>query len=151
KVIKVKKSKNKEKPTRNEETSDQEKDLKPNSKDGSARHKEKVKLSQRRGSNNASTSGTLPSNTIPNPRNECNGITTRSGVVLDGPLPPMPLPLYVNPDNKDAKETKVTKDKVQPESSQSTANVQPRVDHGKGNVGNTKSVGHFQVVTGLSS
>ncbi|GJS14393.1 reverse transcriptase domain-containing protein [Tanacetum coccineum] len=55
----------------------------------------------------------------------------RSGVVLDGPLPPMPPP-YVNPDNEKAKETKVTKDKVQPESSQSTANVQPRVDHGKG-------------------
>ncbi|GJS07053.1 hypothetical protein Tco_0363849 [Tanacetum coccineum] len=35
-------------------------------------------------------------------------------------------------DNEKAKETKVTKDKVQPESSQSTANVQPRVDHGKG-------------------
>ncbi|GKF90691.1 hypothetical protein Tco_0274392, partial [Tanacetum coccineum] len=43
----------------------------------------------------------------------------------------MPSP-YVNPDNKKAKETEVTKDKVQPESSQSTANVQPRVDHGKG-------------------
>ncbi|GJT67016.1 hypothetical protein Tco_1018496 [Tanacetum coccineum] len=51
--------------------------------------------------------------------------TTRSGVVLDGPLPPMPPP-YVNPDNAKAKETEVTKDKVQPESSQSTANVQPR-------------------------
>ncbi|GKE39320.1 hypothetical protein Tco_1462725 [Tanacetum coccineum] len=48
KDIKVKKSKNKQKPTRNEETSDQEKDLKPISKAGSARHKEKVKLSQRR-------------------------------------------------------------------------------------------------------
>ncbi|GJZ61170.1 reverse transcriptase domain-containing protein [Tanacetum coccineum] len=83
------------------------------------------------GSNHASTSGTLPSNTIPNPRNECKGITTRSGVVLDGPLPPMPPP-YVYPDNEKAKETEVTKDKVQPESSQSTANVQPRVDHGKG-------------------
>ncbi|GJW13238.1 reverse transcriptase domain-containing protein [Tanacetum coccineum] len=85
-----------------------------------------------RGSNHASTSGTLPSNTIPNPRNECKGITTRSGVVLDGPLPPMPPP-YVNPDNEKAKETEVTKDKVQPESSQSTANIQPWVDsNGKG-------------------
>ncbi|GKF59281.1 hypothetical protein Tco_0176067 [Tanacetum coccineum] len=66
-----------------------------------------------RGSNHASTSGTLPSNTIPNPRNECKGITTRSGVVLDGRLPHMPPP-YVNPDNEKAKETEVTKDKVQP-------------------------------------
>ncbi|GJQ95550.1 hypothetical protein Tco_0006689 [Tanacetum coccineum] len=47
------------------------------------------------GNNNTSSSGTLPSNTIPNPRNECKGITTRSGVVLDGPLPPMPPP-FVN-------------------------------------------------------
>ncbi|GKG28127.1 hypothetical protein Tco_0406454, partial [Tanacetum coccineum] len=68
------------------------------------------------GSNHASTLGTLPSNTIPNPRNKCKGITTRSGVVLDGPLPPMP-PLYVNPDNEEAKETEVTKDQVQPISS----------------------------------
>ncbi|GJR64862.1 reverse transcriptase domain-containing protein [Tanacetum coccineum] len=65
------------------------------------------------GNNNTSSSGTLPSNTIPNPRNECKGITTRSGVVLDGPLPPMPPP-YVNPDNEKAKETEVTKDQVQP-------------------------------------
>ncbi|GKF03340.1 reverse transcriptase domain-containing protein, partial [Tanacetum coccineum] len=41
-------------------------------------------------------------------------------------------PPYVNPNNEKAKETKVTKGKVQPENSQSTANVQPRVDHGKG-------------------
>ncbi|GKA86573.1 reverse transcriptase domain-containing protein [Tanacetum coccineum] len=78
------------------------------------------------GNNNTSGSGTLPSNTIPNPRNECKGITTRSGVVLDGPLPPMPPP-YVNPDNEKAKETEVTKDQVQPTSSQSTARVQPLV------------------------
>ncbi|GJT17420.1 reverse transcriptase domain-containing protein [Tanacetum coccineum] len=83
------------------------------------------------GNNNASGSGTLPSNTIPNPRNEVKAITTRSGLAYDGPLPPMPPP-YVNPDNEKAKENEVTKDKVQPESSQSTANVQPRVDHGKG-------------------
>ncbi|GJY21927.1 reverse transcriptase domain-containing protein [Tanacetum coccineum] len=56
------------------------------------------------GNNNASGSGTLPSNTIPNPRNECKGITTRSGVVLDGPLPPIPPP-FVNSDNEKAKET----------------------------------------------
>ncbi|GJW84924.1 reverse transcriptase domain-containing protein [Tanacetum coccineum] len=65
--------------------------------------------------------GTLPSNTIPNPRNECKGITTRSGVVLDGPLPPMPPP-FVNPDNEVGKETEVTKDQVQLNSSQRTKN-----------------------------
>ncbi|GJY63544.1 hypothetical protein Tco_0465004 [Tanacetum coccineum] len=59
------------------------------------------------GNNNASGSGTLPSNTIPNPRNEVKAITTRSGLAYDGPLPPMPPP-YVNPDNEDGKETEVT-------------------------------------------
>ncbi|GJW31627.1 hypothetical protein Tco_0051659 [Tanacetum coccineum] len=39
--------------------------------------------------NNASSSGSLPSNTIPNPRNEAKAITTRSGVSYDGPtIPP---------------------------------------------------------------
>ncbi|GJT41208.1 hypothetical protein Tco_0941073 [Tanacetum coccineum] len=65
-------------------------------------------------------------NTIPNPRNEVKAITTRSGLAYDGPLPPMPPP-YVNPDNEDGKETEVTKDQVQPTSSQSTARVQPPV------------------------
>ncbi|GKF32474.1 hypothetical protein Tco_0102272 [Tanacetum coccineum] len=39
------------------------------------------------GSNHASTLGTLPSNIIPNPRNEVKAITTRSGLAYDGPLP----------------------------------------------------------------
>ncbi|GJW10737.1 hypothetical protein Tco_1576564 [Tanacetum coccineum] len=82
-----------------------------------------------------SSSGTLPSNTIPNPRNECKGITTRSGAVLDGPLPPMPPP-YVNPDNEKAKETEVTKDEVQPTSSQSIIRVQPPVVQNKEKVQN---------------
>ncbi|GJR48174.1 putative reverse transcriptase domain-containing protein [Tanacetum coccineum] len=58
--------------------------------------------------------------------NEVKAITTRSGLAYDGPLPPMPPP-YVNPDNEDGKETEVTKDQVQPTSSQSTARVQPPV------------------------
>ncbi|GKC92976.1 reverse transcriptase domain-containing protein, partial [Tanacetum coccineum] len=57
---------------------------------------------------------------------EVKAITTRSGLAYDGPLPPMPPP-YVNPDNEDGKETEVTKDQVQPTSSQSTARVQPPV------------------------
>nr|GEU68418.1 reverse transcriptase domain-containing protein [Tanacetum cinerariifolium] len=35
--------------------------------------------------NQASTSGTLPSNTIPNPKGEMKAITTRSGVAYEGP------------------------------------------------------------------
>nr|GEW18126.1 reverse transcriptase domain-containing protein [Tanacetum cinerariifolium] len=48
--------------------------------------------------NTASTSGSgsLPSNTIANPKGELNAITTRSGLVLDGPFVPTPPP-FVNP------------------------------------------------------
>ncbi|GKE84219.1 hypothetical protein Tco_1557961, partial [Tanacetum coccineum] len=47
--------------------------------------------------NQPSSSSTLPSNTIPNPRNEARAITTRSGVSYEGPSIPMPPP-FVNPD-----------------------------------------------------
>nr|GEZ64025.1 DNA-directed DNA polymerase [Tanacetum cinerariifolium] len=54
-------------------------------------------------SNNASTSslGTLPSNTIANPRSDLKAITTRSGVSYDGPqipLPPSFLPKTKTPE-----------------------------------------------------
>ncbi|GKB68001.1 hypothetical protein Tco_0929413 [Tanacetum coccineum] len=62
--------------------------------------------------NNASSSGSLPSNTIPNPRNEAKAITTRSGVSYDGP--PIPPPVV-------EKEPEVTKDTV----FQSTEDIQP--------------------------
>ncbi|GJU96200.1 hypothetical protein Tco_1320956 [Tanacetum coccineum] len=42
-------------------------------------------------SNQPSTSSSLPSNTIPNPRNEAKAITTRSGVSYDGPPIPPPV------------------------------------------------------------
>nr|GEZ77216.1 reverse transcriptase domain-containing protein [Tanacetum cinerariifolium] len=47
--------------------------------------------------NIASTSGSgpLPSNTIANPKGELKSITTRSGLVLDGPSVPMPPP-FIN-------------------------------------------------------
>ncbi|GKC92864.1 hypothetical protein Tco_1158306 [Tanacetum coccineum] len=47
--------------------------------------------------NTASTLGTrsLPSNTIANPKGELKAITTRSGLVLDGPTIPMPPP-FIN-------------------------------------------------------
>nr|GEV82705.1 hypothetical protein [Tanacetum cinerariifolium] len=48
--------------------------------------------------NTASTLGSrsLPSNTIANPKGELKAITTRSGIVLDGPSVPIPL-LFINP------------------------------------------------------
>ncbi|GKE33253.1 hypothetical protein Tco_1452575, partial [Tanacetum coccineum] len=70
--------------------------------------------------NTASTSGSgsLPSNTVSNPRGDMKAITTRSGVSYDGPqvpLPPSSLPKVVE------HEPEVTKDTVQP----NTENIQP--------------------------
>nr|GEX74008.1 hypothetical protein [Tanacetum cinerariifolium] len=47
--------------------------------------------------NTASTSGSgsLPSNTVANPKGELKPITTRSGIVLDGPSIPIPTP-FIN-------------------------------------------------------
>nr|GFB77759.1 reverse transcriptase domain-containing protein [Tanacetum cinerariifolium] len=68
--------------------------------------------------------GTLPSNTVTNPKEDLNGITTRSGVAYQGPTIPTP--------SKVVKQgTKVTKDQVQTPSSQSTAAVQPPVVQSK--------------------
>nr|GEY06017.1 reverse transcriptase domain-containing protein [Tanacetum cinerariifolium] len=63
-------------------------------------------------SNKASSSSSLPSNTIPNPRNEAKSITTRSGISYDGP--PIPPPVM-------EKEPEATKDTELP----STENIQP--------------------------
>ncbi|GKA98776.1 reverse transcriptase domain-containing protein [Tanacetum coccineum] len=62
--------------------------------------------------NQPSSSSTLPSNTIPNPRNEAKAITTRSGVSYDGP--PIPPPVV-------EKESEATKDTELP----STEDIQP--------------------------
>ncbi|GJT09110.1 reverse transcriptase domain-containing protein [Tanacetum coccineum] len=64
----------------------------------------------------SSGSGSLPSNTIANPRGDLKAITTRSGISYDGP-PILPLPKVVE------REPEVTKDTVQP----STENIQPPV------------------------
>nr|GEX74945.1 reverse transcriptase domain-containing protein [Tanacetum cinerariifolium] len=62
--------------------------------------------------NKASSSNSLPSNTIPNPRNEAKAITTRSGISYDGPSIPQPVV---------EKEPEATKDTELP----STENIQP--------------------------
>ncbi|GJT33413.1 reverse transcriptase domain-containing protein [Tanacetum coccineum] len=64
--------------------------------------------------NQASSSSSLPSNTIPNPRNEAKAITTRSGASYDGP--PISPPVV-------EKEPEVTKDTELP----STEDIQPQV------------------------
>ncbi|GJV93806.1 reverse transcriptase domain-containing protein [Tanacetum coccineum] len=69
-------------------------------------------------SNTASTSGSgsLPSNTIANPKGDVKAITTRSGVSYNGPQTSSPPKEMEN-------EPEVTKDTVQP----STENIQPPV------------------------
>nr|GEX25853.1 hypothetical protein [Tanacetum cinerariifolium]GEX27314.1 hypothetical protein [Tanacetum cinerariifolium] len=79
-------------------------------------------LSKFMSSNTASSSGsgTLPSNTITNPKEDLKGITTRRGVAYQGLTIPT-LSTVVK------QGTEVTKDQVQTPSSQSTAPVQPPV------------------------
>nr|GEX38303.1 hypothetical protein [Tanacetum cinerariifolium] len=79
-------------------------------------------LSKFMSSNTASSlgSGTLPSNTITNPKEDLKGITTKSDVAYQGP--PIPTPSKVVKQG-----TEVTKDQVQTLGSQSTAPVQPSV------------------------
>ncbi|GJX60355.1 reverse transcriptase domain-containing protein [Tanacetum coccineum] len=73
---------------------------------------------------NSSGSGSLPSNTVANPRGDVKAISTRSSVAYDGPtIPPTPSPF---PKEVEC-ETEVTKDKVQNTSLGSTAHVQPPV------------------------
>nr|GEX66970.1 hypothetical protein [Tanacetum cinerariifolium] len=64
--------------------------------------------------NQASSSSTLPSNTIPNPRSEAKAITTRSGISYKGPsIPPLGV--------EQQEPTEVTKDTELP----STKDIQP--------------------------
>nr|GFB74864.1 hypothetical protein [Tanacetum cinerariifolium] len=68
----------------------------------------------------SSGSGTLPGNTVTNPKEDLKGITTRSGVVYKGPTIPTP--------SKVVKQgTEVTKDPMQNTSPRSTTHVQPPV------------------------
>ncbi|GJS90590.1 reverse transcriptase domain-containing protein [Tanacetum coccineum] len=50
-----------------------------------------VKINDLSNSGSTSSSSSLPSNTVPNPRNEAKAITTRSGVTYDGPPIPPPV------------------------------------------------------------
>nr|GEV74632.1 DNA-directed DNA polymerase [Tanacetum cinerariifolium] len=59
--------------------------------------------------NIASTSrlGSLHSNTVANPKGELKAITTRSGIVLDGPFVPIP-PSFINPEEDERVEETLT-------------------------------------------
>nr|GFA83500.1 reverse transcriptase domain-containing protein [Tanacetum cinerariifolium] len=70
--------------------------------------------------NHSSTSGTLSSNTIPNPQGEMKAITTGSGVAYEGPSIPTPKKVV-------EQETEETTDKEQSNFQGSTAHIQPLV------------------------
>ncbi|GJU63700.1 reverse transcriptase domain-containing protein [Tanacetum coccineum] len=73
--------------------------------------------------NTASTSGsgTLPSNTIANPREDLKGVTTRSGVSYKGPT----IPSTSSSPKVVEHETEVTKDTVPPTNNGGIEDVQP--------------------------
>ncbi|GJX12220.1 reverse transcriptase domain-containing protein [Tanacetum coccineum] len=89
-------------------------------------------------SNTASTSGsgTLPSNTITNPKVDLKGITTRSGVAYQGPT----IPTTSSPPKVVERETEVTKDTVLPTNNGSTKDVQPPVVQVQSQVPNSEPV-----------
>nr|GEZ44282.1 reverse transcriptase domain-containing protein [Tanacetum cinerariifolium] len=72
----------------------------------------------------SSGSGTLPGNTVTNPKEDLKGITTRSGVAYQGPTIPTSFKVV-------KQGTEATKDPVQTPSPKSTAHVQPPVTQSK--------------------
>nr|GEV13817.1 reverse transcriptase domain-containing protein [Tanacetum cinerariifolium] len=73
--------------------------------------------------NQASTSGTLPSNTIPNPKGEMKVVTTRNGLAYEGPS----ISTNSSPEKVVERETKETTDKEQHNCQGSIAHIQPLV------------------------
>ncbi|GJX52082.1 reverse transcriptase domain-containing protein [Tanacetum coccineum] len=90
-------------------------------------------------SNTASTSGSgsLPSNTVANPKSDLKAITTRSGVSYQGPTIPT---TSSSPPKVVECETEVTKDTVPPTNNGSTKDVQPPVIQVQPQVPNSEPV-----------
>ncbi|GKE49926.1 hypothetical protein Tco_1481184 [Tanacetum coccineum] len=90
-------------------------------------------------SNTASTSGsgTLPSNTITNPKVDLKGITTRSGVAYQGPTIPT---TSSSPPKVVEREPEVTKDIVPPTNKGSTKDIQPPIVQVQSQVPNSEPV-----------
>nr|GEU32909.1 reverse transcriptase domain-containing protein [Tanacetum cinerariifolium] len=73
--------------------------------------------------NQASTSGTLPSNIVPNPKGEMKVVTTRSGLAYEGPSIPTNSPL----EKVVKRDTEETTKKEHSNCQGSTAHIQPPV------------------------
>nr|GEU71107.1 reverse transcriptase domain-containing protein [Tanacetum cinerariifolium] len=89
--------------------------------------------------NTASSSGlgTLPSNTITNPKEDLKGITTRSGTAYKGPTIPT---TSSSPLEGVEREIEVTKDTVPPTNNESTKDIQPPVVQIKNSILNSEPV-----------
>nr|GEX53886.1 reverse transcriptase domain-containing protein [Tanacetum cinerariifolium] len=74
--------------------------------------------------NQASTSGTLPSNIVPNPKGEMKVVTTRSGLAYEGPSIPTNAPL----EKVVERDTEEITDKEHSNCQESTAHIQPPID-----------------------
>ncbi|GJU88481.1 reverse transcriptase domain-containing protein [Tanacetum coccineum] len=78
----------------------------------------------------SSNSGTLLSQTVTNPREHVNAITTRSGKTSEGPsIPLVPTPVVSTPLKEPEQNPETSMDKVQKPSSESTTQVPPSEDH----------------------
>ncbi|GKE75560.1 reverse transcriptase domain-containing protein [Tanacetum coccineum] len=88
--------------------------------------------------NTTSSSGTgsLPSNTVTNPKEDLKGITTRSGVAYQGPM----IPTTSSSPKVVERKTEVTKDMMLPTNNGSTKDVQPPVVQDQPHVPNTEPV-----------
>nr|GEV31029.1 reverse transcriptase domain-containing protein [Tanacetum cinerariifolium] len=82
--------------------------------------REALQIIENKSKNQVLTSGTLPSNTIPNPKGKMKATTKRSGVAYEGPLIPTPRKVV-------ERETEETTDKEQKKIQRSTAHIQPSV------------------------
>nr|GEU75955.1 reverse transcriptase domain-containing protein [Tanacetum cinerariifolium] len=73
--------------------------------------------------NQASTSGTLPSNNVPNPKGEMKAVTTRSGLAYEGPS----IPTNSSFEKVVERDTEETTDEEHSNCQGSTAHIQPSV------------------------
>ncbi|GJU36428.1 reverse transcriptase domain-containing protein [Tanacetum coccineum] len=74
-----------------------------------------------------SNSGTLPSQTVTNPRQQINAITTRSGKTLEGPSTPLvPTPVVSNPQKEPEQNPETSTEKVQNPNLENTTHVHLR-------------------------
>ncbi|GJS38156.1 hypothetical protein Tco_0563199 [Tanacetum coccineum] len=77
-------------------------------------------------SNQIRPPGTLPSQTVTNPREHINAITTRSGKTYEGPSTPLvPTPIVSTPLKEPEQNPETSMDKVQKPSLENTAQVPP--------------------------